>query len=157
MQARSLFVASVIGLSILGIAGFASAQQIYSWKDASGVVHFSQTPPSSGTHYTKMQVSSGSAVAARPSAPSGRAPSVEGGDAAVPPPAPAQSTRPDTPANRTALCKQLRSNIALLQGTKPVVTRGGDGKQQVMDDGARQRQLATARSQQVQYCSSMNR
>jgi hypothetical protein len=48
----------------------------------------------------------------------------------------------------------LSSNIALLQGKQPVVTGGGDGKQQVMSDNAREQQLATARAQQVQYCSS---
>jgi hypothetical protein len=66
----------------------------------------------------------------------------------------AGGTQPDTPSNRAELCKQLSSNIALLQGKQPVVTGGGDGKQQVMSDNAREQQLATARAQQVQYCSS---
>ena len=157
MQPRSLFAASAIGLSILCIAGFASAQQIYRWKDSNGVVHFSQTPPANGAHYTKMRLSSEPQVASQPPAPPGASPSADNLDTASgPPPAPAQSTRPDTPSNRATLCKQLSSNITLLQGKQPVVTRGDDGKQQVMSDSARQQQLGTARSQQVQYCSSLN-
>ncbi|MDE2226058.1 MAG: hypothetical protein KGJ46_12370, partial [Xanthomonadaceae bacterium] len=67
--------------------------------------------------------------------------------------APASSTQPDTASNRAELCKQLGSNISLLQSKQPVVT-GGNGKQEVMSDNAREAQLATARAQQGQYCSS---
>jgi|SRR5690348_4776308 len=155
MQPRSLFAASAIGLSILCTAGFASAQQIYKWKDSSGVVHFSQTPPADGAHYKRMQLSSGPEVASQPSRP---AEGTSGGDsrdtAAVSSPVAARKTEADTPSNRAALCKQLSSNVTLLQGKQPVVTAGDNGKQQVMSDSAREQQLATARSQQVQYCSS---
>lgn len=155
MQPRSLFAATAIGLSIVCFAGFANAQQIYKWKDASGVMHFSQTPPANGAHYTKMQLSSETAAAARPPAPDTSAPGRDGPDTAAPPPRSAdRTTRPDTPSNRASLCKQLGSNISLLQGKQPVVTAGDNGKQQVMSDSAREQQLATARSQQAQYCSS---
>jgi hypothetical protein len=155
MQPRSLFAASAIGLSILCTAGFASAQQIYKWKDSSGVVHFSQTPPADGAHYKKMRLSSAPEVASRPSSPAeGAFDGSRPDTGAAPPPAAAQKTEPDTPSNRAALCKQLSSNITLLQGKQPVVTAGDNGKQQVMSDSAREQQLATARSQQVQYCSS---
>lgn len=154
MQPRSLFAASAIGLSILCTAGFASAQQIYKWKDSSGVVHFSQTPPADGAHYKKMQLSSAPEVASRPSSPAEGTSDGDSRDIAAPPRDATQTTKPDTPSNRAALCKQLSSNITLLQGKQPVVTGGDNGKQQVMSDTAREQQLATARSQQVQYCSS---
>jgi hypothetical protein len=155
MQPRSLFAASAIGLSILCFAGFASAQQIYKWKDASGVMHFSQTPPAHGAHYTKMQLTSEPEAAAHPSAPNTGTAEGDRPDTATPPPRSAdRATQPDTPSNRASLCKQLSSNISLLQGKQPVVTAGDHGKQQVMSDSAREQQLATARSQQAQYCSS---
>ncbi|HJP98024.1 MAG TPA: DUF4124 domain-containing protein [Rhodanobacteraceae bacterium] len=158
MHPRSLFAASAIGLSILCIAGFANAQQIYKWKDASGVMHFSQTPPANGAHYTRMHLSSEPEVASQPASPADGTSDSDGRNpAAAPPPPAAQTTQADTPSNRATLCKQLSSNITLLQGKQPVVTAGDNGKQQVMGDSARQQQLATSRAQQLQYCSSMNR
>jgi hypothetical protein len=121
-------------------------------------MHFSQTPPANGAHYTKMQLSSETAVAARPPAPDASAPESDSPDTAAARPRSAdRTTQADTPSNRASLCKQLSSNISLLQGKQPVVTAGDNGKQQVMSDSAREQQLATARSQQVQYCSSMDR
>jgi hypothetical protein len=153
MQLRTFIAASVIGLSLACVAGFAGAQQIYKWKDANGVMHYSQTPPSSSTHYTRMQLASQPDVTSGTSA-SSNAESEHGSEAPPSRSVAAGGTQPDTPSNRAELCKQLSSNIALLQGKQPVVTGGGDGKQQVMSDNAREQQLATARAQQVQYCSS---
>ncbi|MGN6790267.1 MAG: DUF4124 domain-containing protein [Rhodanobacteraceae bacterium] len=151
---RTFIAASVIGLSLTCVAGLAGAQQIYKWKDANGVVHYSQTPPTSGTHYTKMRLTNQPDVSSVAPA----SPNTEGTSApdtsATAQSAAAGGTRPDTPSNRAELCKQLSSNIALLQSKQPVVTDGGDGKQQVMSDNARESQLATARAQQAQYCSS---
>lgn len=149
MQLRIILAASVVGLTLACVAGFASAQQIYKWKDASGVTHFAQTPPTNGTHYTKMRLTNEPDVSSNPppSAESDNAP----GSSAAPRATAAGGTQADTPSNRAELCKQLSSNIALLQGKQPVVT--GNAKQEVMSDNAREQQLATARAQQVQYCS----
>lgn len=153
MHMRSMLIASVVGLSLACVAGWASGQQIYKWKDASGVTHFSQTPPTNGTHYAKMQLSAEPDVASNPPAAS----SNEGDNNPAPASAPAQtaaasSAPADTPANRADMCKQLNSNITLLQSKQPVVT-GAAGKQTVMSDNTREQQLATARAQQTQYCS----
>lgn len=153
MQLRTIFAASAIGLSIACIAGFASAQQVYKWKDSSGVTHFSQTPPASGSHYTKMQLTSEPEVTSKPPAPATSSPETNTQDAgAAPQPADNKTTQADTPSNRAKLCQQLTSNITLLQSKKPVVTGGNNDKQQVMGDNAREQQLATARAQQAQYC-----
>jgi hypothetical protein len=152
MQLRTFLAASVFGLSLACVAGLAGAQQIYKWKDANGVIHFSQAPPATGTHYIKMHLTSEPDVASSPpsSAAESGNPSETGNasrDAAA-----SAGGKPDTPSNRAALCKQLSSNIALLLGKQPVVT-GGAGKQEVLNDQARQQQLDTARAQQAQYCS----
>ena len=154
MQLRTFIAASVIGLSLACVAGFASAQQIYKWKDANGVIHFSQTPPSSSTHYTEMRLASQPDTAAGTPASSNTESENQNASEARPARPASGGTQPDTPSNRAELCKQLSSNITLLQSKQPVVTDGSDGKQQVMSDNAREQQLANARAQQVQYCSS---
>ena len=153
MQLRTFMPALALGAAFTLLAGVASAQQIYKWKDANGVTHFSQSPPASSVHYSKLNVSGQPAVAVPDSAPANSAEvddhtsHTEGGGQAR------ATTLPDTPANRTALCKQIESNITVLQGKGPVVT-GGGGNQTVMSDNAREQQLATARAQQAQYCKS---
>lgn len=151
MQLRTLLAVSAFGLALACVAGFASAQQIYKWKDANGVTHFSQTPPANGMHYTKMRLTNEPDVASNPPAPASGDANDQGDAHPAPQAAPANQTQADTPSNRAELCKQLSSNITLLQGKQPVVT-GGSGKQAVMSDSAREQQLATARAQQVQYC-----
>ena len=154
MQMRTMLAASVIGFSLACAAGLASAQQIYKWKDANGVTHFSQTPPASGTRYSKMRLANEPEVSSNPSPSSSPASETNGeGNAATQQPVSA-GTQADTPSNRAELCKQLSSNISLLQGKQPVVTGGSNGKQQLMSDDAREQQLATARAQQAQYCST---
>ena len=152
MHMRTVVAAAVVGLSLACAAGLANAQQIYKWKDASGVTHFSQSPPASGTHFTKMHLSGEPEVTSNPT------PSAPADDSAPESSAPQRAaatggTQADTPANRAELCKQLASNVTLLQGKQPVVTGGANGKQEVMDDSARKQQLSTARAQQAQYCS----
>ncbi|TAN06070.1 MAG: DUF4124 domain-containing protein [Rhodanobacteraceae bacterium] len=154
MQLRTMLVASVIGFSLACVAGAASAQQIYKWKDVNGVTHFSQTPPANGTHYTKMHLTSEPEVSSNPPPSPGGSENSESGTSAPQQATPASSSQPDTPTNRADLCRQLSSNISLLQSKRPVVTSGADGKQVVMSDNAREAQLATARAQQTQYCSS---
>ncbi|HEU4858020.1 MAG TPA: DUF4124 domain-containing protein [Rhodanobacteraceae bacterium] len=153
MQMRSSVVALVVGLALASVAGFASAQQVYKWKDANGVTHFAQTPPASGTHFTKMKLSNEPDVTSNPPPAAGATDTTEPATSTPRQMAPAGSTQADTPSNRAELCKQLSSNIALLQGKQPVVTGGSGGKQEVMSDNARESQLATARAQQTQYCS----
>jgi hypothetical protein len=155
MQPRTLFAALAVGLSIACTAGSASAQQVYKWKDSTGVVHFSQTPPTNGAHFTEMKLASGSDVPSRAPAPAANpSAAAEAGQDVPDAPPPAQhGTQPDTPSNRAKLCKQLGSNVSLLQGKTAVVVTGSDGKPQVMSSQAREQQLATTRAQQAQYCS----
>ncbi len=153
MQLRILIAVSVVGLSLACLAGVAGAQQIYKWKDANGVTHFSQTPPAAGTHYSKMSLTSAPEVSSNPPTAAG-ADNNQADNNPAPQPAASGNTQPDTPSNRVQLCKQLSSNIAVLSSKQPVVTAGSNGKQQVMSDSAREQQLATARAQQARYCSS---
>lgn len=151
MQLRTFLAISAIGLALACVAGFASAQQIYKWKDANGVTHFSQSPPGKGVHYTVMHLLGQPNVDATPATPAANN-NVEPNPGATPHIA-IQKNIPDNPSNRASLCRQLASNIALLQSKQPVVT-SGNGSQAVLSDNAREQQLATARAQQAQYCAS---
>lgn len=155
MHLRQLITSLVIGTALACVATLASAQQIYKWKDAKGVTHFSQTPPAVGKTYTKMNLEGQPAVSSNPPPASADTESEQPTTTeAANTPAPASTaTQPDTASNRAKLCTQLNSNIKLLQGKQPVVTKGANGKQQVMSDNAREQQLATAQAQKAQYCA----
>jgi hypothetical protein len=156
MQLRQLVIAMAVGTTLACIATFASAQQVYKWKDANGVVHYSQTAPATGTHYTTVKLAGepdiSSTTPATSSAANPQASDSQGGNG----PARAKAnggTIPNTAANRKQLCSQLDSNITTLQGKAPVVQQGANGQQMVMSDDQREQQLANARAQKRQYCT----
>lgn len=152
MQLRQLFIAMAIGTTIACVASFASAQQVYKWKDANGVVHYSQTAPTSGTNYSTVKLTGEPDISSNPAATSSAKP-------AATPPVPANrlpannGTQANTPANLKRLCSQIDSNITALQGKTPVVRQDGEGGQSVMSDDQREQQLATAQAQKRKYCS----
>jgi len=135
---------SLIVVALLLVAPLAIAQQIYKWTDAKGTVHYSQSAPPEGTHYQKVKLAGG----------------VESSDATAPQPAADNTPTPaappavpmaDTPANRAKLCATLKSNLATLQGSGPVVMQQG-GKPTILGDAQRKQQVATANAQYQQYC-----
>jgi hypothetical protein len=136
-----------IAVALLLLAPVALAQ-VYKWTDAHGTVHYSETPPAQGVHYTQVTTSGGSR-AATPQAPAAQP---ENGSPAQPAKA---SSAPvaDTPENRAALCASLKSNLALLNSSTPVVRQDG-GTTKALDDTQRKQEAATANAQYAQYCSA---
>lgn len=124
----------------------AAAAQVYKWTDASGTVHFSDSPPPQGTKYTNIKTST-SAVGSNPVAKA-PAPAAE----ATPKPADKPKRIEDTPENRDKLCTNLKSNIALLQGGQPLTVDDDKGARVAMPDERRRQELATAEGQAKQYC-----
>ena len=139
----------LIVVALLLIAPLASAQQIYKWTDASGTVHYSQATPPQGTKYRQVKLAGGVESADQqndqPAADSASA-AADSTPAAPPPVA-------DTPANRSKLCATLKSNLATLQGSGPVVMQQ-DGKPAVLSDAERKQQVATSNAQYQQYCAA---
>jgi hypothetical protein len=133
---------SMIALALLLMSALVSAQ-VYKWKDASGTVHYSQTPPSSATKFK--EVKPDTSVPPTPAA-SAAAP------AAAPVAPPATTTVADTPENRAKLCSSLQTNLAALQSAAPVVMQQ-DGKQTALDDSTRKQQASAAQAQYQQYCA----
>src|SRR5690606_31809059 len=113
---------TLFGLSLLLTMAAASAGELYQWKDANGVTHYSQTPPSSG-NYTERS---------------------ESGRDVTPPPVAAKA---ETPAE-SPQCTTARANIALLESESPVrQDSDGDGEpDKTLDDTERANQLELARA-----------
>lgn len=142
---------SLIVVALLLIAPLATAQQIYKWTDASGTVHYSQAAPPQGTKYQQMKLAGGVESAGQqgeqPAADSAPAPTDDSAS-----PAPPAAPVADTPANRSKMCATLKSNLATLRGSGPVVMQQG-GKPTVLNDAQRKQQVDTANAQYQQYCS----
>ena len=117
----------------VGAASPAAAQQVYKWKDARGVTHYSEKPPASG-QYTTQEAVRDPAVAA---------PVTASAADAVPP---AVDTR----------CTTARRNLANLQSGQPVqMDSDGDGTaDKPLTEAERSSQMELARSTLKAYnCS----
>jgi hypothetical protein len=138
---RRLIIAAVLLL----LAPVALAQ-VYKWTDAHGTVHYSQTPPAQGVRYSQITTTgSEHAATAQPIASKPESSTAEPARASSAPVA-------DNPENRAALCASLKSNLALLNGSAPVVKQVG-GAPKALDDTERKQEIATSNAQYAQYCS----
>jgi len=137
-------------LVLLAAAVPATAAQVYSWTDANGVKHFSDSPPPpSVTNAQKIKVrggvtsEDGAVVADASSKP------------ATTPPTPANGTNTtaDSPEARARNCQAARANLELLQSNFQVsAPPGDDGKSQVLDAAGRKEAVAKAADQVSFYC-----
>src|SRR5690242_2438251 len=146
--------ACVFAASALAFAASGGAQ-VYKWKDAKGVTHYSDSAPTSGVEYQQVKVSSGATTPVAPVAASTGAAAATAAASATPAaqPAPASTAKiPDTAANRAKLCKDLNHNIGLLSSDQPLTSGDAGTPQQNMSDVQRRQELATARAQKQQYC-----
>lgn len=127
---RTLF-AIIASASLFGLAGVASASEVYQWKDANGVTHYSQTPPPKG-QYQQRQITNRGATA----------PAQAGATAAA----------PATGGNRE--CTAARTNVETLKRNQPVHEVGEDGKPgRALSDGERASQLELANAAVKAYCT----
>ena len=115
----------------------AGAQQVYKWKDARGVTHYSQDPPPSGK-YTTQTVSAPAPAKPADDADAGAATGAAPGNAA----GATASAKPDT------RCDSARRNLQALGGGNPVlVDSDGDGKpDKPLNDTERGNQQELARA-----------
>lgn len=138
---------SLIVVALLLLAPLAVAQQIYKWTDAKGTVHYSQSAPPEGTRFQQVKLTGG--VESPANTPAAQ-PSAEAASTPTNTPAPAPVA--DTPDNRAKLCATLKSNLATLQGSGPVVMQE-NGKPAVLNDAQRKQQVESANAQYQQYCA----
>lgn len=119
----------LLALSLLLVGTVAAAGELYQWKDANGVTHYSQTPPASGSYRERSE--------------SGRAPAAPAQTAQA---APAESPQ----------CATSRANIALLE-SKGAVQQDvdGDGKaDKTLGESERAAQLELARAVLKANCAT---
>ncbi|WP_052338476.1 DUF4124 domain-containing protein [Luteimonas huabeiensis] len=125
-----------LGLALALPAGSAAAQEIYQWKDASGVTHYSESPPERGD-YTRRRI-------AQP------APAQPAAAAAAPAQARTAAAAPADP--RAAQCETARGNIEILSGDAPVQQDDGSGAPRTLTDAERAAQLEFAQAAARAYC-----
>ncbi|MET0281724.1 MAG: DUF4124 domain-containing protein [Steroidobacteraceae bacterium] len=116
-------------LLVLALAApLASAQNMYQWKDASGVTHYSDTPPAG-------RELEGSRINARDSQARGTAPQTA------------------APQAESPQCAQAKLNQGILRNSAPVQQLGEDGKPgKALSPEERTSQLALADAAAKAYC-----
>ncbi|OLI94990.1 DUF4124 domain-containing protein [Xanthomonas oryzae] len=110
------------------VSAAAGATDIYKWKDAKGVTHYTETPPPTGQRYEARQIDARSGAAAVAAAP--------------------------TAAPESADCLTARRNLELLSGKGDVsMAAGADGKPgAVLDQETRATQRNLADAAVKAYC-----
>ena len=141
---------SLIAVALLLLVPLATAQ-VYKWTDASGTVHYSEEPPVQGTIYKEVRTTGTVAPLAAPTRDTGDGDG-DGKSSNEPSLEPAKPLA-DTPQNRAQLCDSLKSNLAALQGSGPVVMQQG-GKATALDTDQRKQQASAAQGQYDQYCQA---
>ncbi|WP_407354056.1 DUF4124 domain-containing protein [Luteimonas sp. R10] len=112
------------------VAG-AGANEVYQWKDASGVTHYSESPPPSGSYQQRKITDSGASTS--------RAATT--GQAATP----AAAENPQ--------CAIARRNIETLRNEGPVQQEDGEGNVRELDADERANQLELAQAAVRAYCT----
>ncbi len=120
------------------VAAPLAASEVYSWKDAQGVNHYSQTPPPVGTQFTLRNVRSGGASTLSPPATAAASP--------------AATSVATAAAQATSQCDLARANIVALQDDAPVHQSGADGAAHALDATQRASQLELAQAAVRAYC-----
>lgn len=117
-------------LLLVLVAMPAMAGTVYRWKDAGGVVHYSDARPPVGIKY-EVQTHAGSSAAAE----------------ALPAEIPSE--------NVSSRCQSSRQSVQALStvGIPVMMDLDGDGKAEPLSPDAQQRQLELAKAQEKAFCS----
>ena len=94
-------LAAVVAAAVLLVSAPLSAGELYQWKDANGVTHYADAPPSRGSYKNRRITDAGAGTANTASAASTEAPA------------------------ENSQCVTARANLALLYGAGPVSMKGG--------------------------------
>lgn len=132
-------------LLLLALNTSPASAQAYKWKDAHGIVQYTQSPPPEGVKYQQIKTASSDAPLVAP------APAARPVDNDTAEPTAAAKPMADTPENRSKMCAALRANLAALNGSTPVVM-AQNGKTVALDADQRKQQTAATQAQLQQYC-----
>lgn len=147
------------GCIVAAIAAPVFAQSVYTWKDAKGVTHYSDSPPPEST---KQKVRTVDVPPAPPSTPVVARPVLPTPAATVARAPGAAPKQPDPNAlmaaaeARAAACKQAQANLEVLKTNAPVgMDQDGDGKNDsVLDAAERTKQTANMQAAVTANCAA---
>lgn len=152
MHARHSPIAT-IALFSLALLPCLSQGQVYSWKDASGKVHYGDRPPAAQQTDTRKLAPapvSDDVGAARKAAAerqfSEREKQVKAEEGAKKPEDPAQAKQ------REANCRQAKSNLAALESGQYRFTHNEKGERVALEGTVREAELAKARKSVDDWC-----
>ena len=119
----------ILALATAGLLAASAVHggEVYQWKDANGVTHYSQTPPPAGSFQQRQ---------------------ITGGERAL-----SASPAPVHGANEDPRCATARTNLAALGSGRPVHEAGDDGQPgRALNDAERASQLELANAAIRAYC-----
>ncbi|MEP6635062.1 MAG: DUF4124 domain-containing protein [Luteimonas sp.] len=126
---QNALIGSILALALAQVSASAIAGDVYQWKDANGVSHYSESPPPQGAYKQRTITGAGEA----------------------------QSTQPVvTAAAENPQCTGARKNMELLQGKSTVQQdTDGDGKpDKTLNDADRANQMELAQAMIKATCAS---
>ncbi|WP_149196529.1 DUF4124 domain-containing protein [Luteimonas suaedae] len=129
---RHPILGTALALVAAAFATGAGASEVYQWKDASGVTHYSESPPPSGNYQQRKISDSGASTSQTTS----------NGQASA---NPAAAENPQ--------CAIARRNIETLRGEGPVQQDDGEGNVRELDADERANQLELAQAAVRAYCT----
>jgi hypothetical protein len=110
---KAIQVAFGLLAAVAATAGH-SAEKVYKWKDANGIVHFSDAPPPKGTEFDNVKiVNQSTAITQTDTAAAAPA----AGDAAA---------KPAQDNSNAARCDNAQKRVALLSSNLPLTVQRGD-------------------------------
>jgi hypothetical protein len=122
-----------------------AADKVYKWKDANGIVHFTDQPPPKGTEFDNVQVK-GSVTTELSGAEKGNP--ADPGKAADE--AAAAAAAAATPNKQQ--CDEAKTQVSQLSGPGDVATTDKDGKTVRLNKESRANELAIAKAKVQTYC-----
>jgi hypothetical protein len=152
-MSRAILVIAVLAAAV---AGSASAEQFYKWKDAQGVTHYTSTPPPKGVEASRLAVSGGSRSRidqslAAPDASASGDPAAPAGGAQV---AQGQGSTADAlEKRRETACETARQRYDVLANNAMVEwDRDGDGVSEPLDVKEHAAEMEKAQQSIGFYC-----
>lgn len=122
----------LIGLMMLALSLPAAAATVYKWKDARGVVHYSDARPPAGVRYDVQEFSAPAASEEQPTVATA-----------------------ETSQTENARCEKSRQSVLALSqtGVPVMMDLDGDGRAEPLSPDTQQRQLELAKAQEKAFCS----
>lgn len=136
---KAIQVAFGLLAAVAATAGH-SADKVYKWKDANGIVHFSYAPPPKGTEFDNVKIVNQSTAITQTETPA-----AAGGDTA------ATGDKPAADPSTAARCENARKRVALLSTDLPL-TMQRDGKAVEMTAAERAAELTIAKTTVDSLC-----